>query len=365
MPRHTSTSDAGCTILLDDAPFTPEFPRPRRRRPRVSAICCVAPKVTPPEMPDAHDKQPLRQACDGCRFRKVKCDRGAPCRNCREASLECQYRHAVRRRGCKRGRGRRLSQLRQGLSEFDRDCFQVVFPAAAEGPTAADREDAAPRSERSSSQVRTPQLTDGTATGLTESSLIAAQSLPSGAVPYSAGAPGLDRQFSLYLVAHIQVFLRYMFTIIPVIDGDELLRDAICIDEVSPSRYALILCLCAATRIHLQLDVPENNEEGRPGENIPPTPSFTGESLLAMAEAALKHVDIVEVDNLDAVMSSYFLFACYGGLIKFRHASFYLNQAISLAQGLQLTRESGYVGLSDKEHQMRRRAFWLLFATER
>lgn len=317
-------------------------------------------------MPDADEKQPPRQACDSCRFRKVKCDRSVPCRNCREASLECLYRHAVRRRGPKRGTGRRLTQLRQGLSEFDRDCFQVVFPAAAEerSPSECDEEKAVPPAEQSwLSAPQAPQAASAGVTDLAQSGFLAAPGMQHDAITYNPS--DLGRQFSVYLVAHIQVFLRHMFTIIPVLDVDELLRDAICIDEVPPSRYALILSLCAATRTHMQLDIPENNTEDGPGANIPSTPHFTGESLLAMAEAALRQVDIIEVDNLDAVMSSYFLFACYSGLIKFKHASFYLNQAISLAQGLQLTCESGYVGRSEKEHQMRRRVFWLLFATER
>lgn len=317
-------------------------------------------------MPNTDEAQRPRQACDSCRFRKVRCDRSVPCRNCREASLECQYRHAVRRRGPKRGTGRRLTQLRQGLSEFDRDCFQVVFPAAAEeqSPSECDEEAAVPAAGESwLSPQQAPQTSGAGVTDLTQSGFLAAPSLTHDPMPYNT--PDLGRQFSLYLVAHIQVFLRHMFTIIPVLDGDELLRDAICIDEVPPPRYALILSLCAATRIHLQLDVPENNTENGPGANIPSTRHFTGDALLTMAEAALKQVDVIEVDNLDAVMGSYFLFACHAGLIKFKHASFYLNQAISLAQGLQITCESGYADLPEREHQMRRRAFWLLFATER
>ncbi|MBE3044736.1 Zn(II)2Cys6 transcription factor [Candidatus Bathyarchaeota archaeon] len=318
---------------------------------------------------DANDKQPPRQACDSCRFRKVKCDRSVPCRNCRDASLECQYRHCVRRRGPKRGSGRRLTQLRRGLSEFEKDQFHVICSPAVEEPSpvgAAHEVMISPPEEAwpSPSLARLPQLpVENITTDVEDSGFLDAPSLPLDSLSYSPSEG--SAQLSLYLVAHIQVFLRYMFPTMPVIDGDAFLKDAVCINSLHPSRYALILSLCAATRTHLQLDIPENNLEGGPGANIPPTPSFTSESLLRIAEAALRQVDIIEVDNLDAVLSSYFVFAGYGGLNKIRHASFYLNQAISLAQGLQLTSEAGYAGLSATDRQLRRRAFWLLFATER
>lgn len=43
----------------------------------------------------------------------------------------------------------------------------------------------------------------------------------------------------------------------------------------------------------------------------------------------------------------------------------YLREAITMAQIMELHRESSYEGLSDDEQQFRRRILWLLFVTER
>lgn len=311
-------------------------------------------------MPDASDAPPARQACDSCRFRKVKCDRGSPCHNCRDSALECRYRHAIRRRGPRRGVGRRLAQLKQGMAgEADQLRFEVVCPGLCEAPSAAGAEcTLGEEIQGQPSQASWFPANDTIATP-GDGDLVPLQR------QHDVISPDPSRHLSLYLVAHIQTFLKHMFPSMPVIAGDALLRDAIRAYDVPPHRHALILSLCAATRIHLQLDIPANNAPGCPGADIPPAPHLTGEALLGMAEASLRRVDVVEVDTLDAVLASYFIFAGYNGLNKTRRATFYLDQSISLARGLMLTSEAGYDGLSEEDRQMRRRAFWLLFATER
>jgi hypothetical protein len=100
-------------------------------------------------------------------------------------------------------------------------------------------------------------------------------------------------------------------------------------------------------------------------ENIPPEPHLTGESLLAIAENALRQVSVIDDTSLDSILASFFLFACYENHYSIRHAWFYLNQSITLAQSLDLTREAGYQDLSLADREKRRRLFWLLFVTER
>lgn len=173
------------------------------------------------------------------------------------------------------------------------------------------------------------------------------------------------QHLSISLVAHIQAFLKYIFPIMPVVDGDELLTDAIRLDDLIPSRYAVIISLCAATRAHLKLDNAENSIGDGPGANIPPEPQLTTEMLISMAESSLRQYNIIDDYSLDSILSSFFLFAAYGNLDNARHAWFYLNQSISLAQALDITRESGYINLPEGEREVRRRVFWLLFVTER
>lgn len=156
-----------------------------------------------------------------------------------------------------------------------------------------------------------------------------------------------------------------MFPIIPAVNCESLLRDAAALEEASPQRYSLILALCAVTRLHLQLDVESNNLEGGPGEGIPTEPRLTGQTLLEMAEASLRNFKMIHLDDLDPVITSYFLFCGYAGLGEIAQGSFFLDQSINMGKLLGLTRESAYKNLSEEEKDWRRRAFWLLFVTER
>ncbi|RSL96200.1 hypothetical protein CDV31_013581 [Fusarium ambrosium] len=294
-----------------------------------------------------------RQVCDNCRFRKVKCDRGLPCKNCSLGDLRCQYQHHIRRRGPKEGQGRRQAQLRQGLA-FEQSPFRIVSPESL-GVVRSDNGQQVEQSQLSTSS-QSPE-------GLMQ--------LEMG----NKGACSLDgplsdsltssRQFSLLLVAYIQLFLKLMFPIMPVIDGDELLSDATRLDQLSPPRYALILALCAATRMQLGMDKAKDGYGRGLEQNIPPEPHLTGESLLALAEHALRQVSVIDDTSLDSILASFFLFACYENHYSIRHAWFYLNQSITLAQSLDLTREAGYHDLSSTDREKRRRLFWLLFVTER
>ncbi|KAI8692455.1 Zn(2)-C6 fungal-type domain-containing protein [Fusarium sp. Ph1] len=296
----------------------------------------------------AGNREKPRQACDSCRFRKVKCDRGQPCKNCHAGDLLCQYLYSIRRKGPKEGQGRRQSQLRRRLVDFGKSSFQTMTRDAAplwfgggssrspEGPTPA------------SAQVITQHDAFNTALPL---------------INHLPERPGQSRLLSVSLIAHIQLFLKVLFPIMPVINGDELLADAARLEELPPSRYALILALCAATRMQFGIDNAPIGEG--PEVDIPLEPQLTGEMLIRLAETSLRQYNVIDDTTVDSMLASFFLFASYGNLNNPRHAWFYLNQSISLAQLLDITRETGYHDLPDMEREKRRRVFWLLFVTER
>ncbi|KAJ4156131.1 hypothetical protein LMH87_001344 [Akanthomyces muscarius] len=69
----------------------------------------------------------------------------------------------------------------------------------------------------------------------------------------------------------------------------------------------------------------------------------------------------------DAILTSFFLFVCYGNQEKYKKAWFYLNQSVSMAILLEMDTETAesLAGLTDKDIDRRRRIFWLLFISER
>ncbi|KAL2827322.1 hypothetical protein BDW59DRAFT_171355 [Aspergillus cavernicola] len=296
----------------------------------------------------AEDLEKPRQACDCCRSRKVKCDRGLPCKNCDAGNLRCQYLHSIRRTGPKEGRGRRQSQLRRGLADFGKDQFQTITHDAPFGLSSgssvstsdepsqrhAEHSQPSPTLFHNVDVILQPESDNNTALSLNNA---------------FQDALGYSRQLSLSLLTHVQLFVQFLFPIMPVIDGDELLSDATRLDELSPSRYALIVALCAATRMQLGMDHTKNGSGEEPKAGIPPELRLTGEMLISLAETSLRQFNIIDDTSLDSMLASFFLFACYGNLNNTRHAWFYLNQSISLAH----------------ERERRRRVFWLLFVTER
>lgn len=311
-------------------------------------------------------QQKHRQACDTCRCRKIKCDRGSPCGNCASVSLECRYLHVRRRTGPKRGCGRRLSQLRLGTTQIDRKFVNIEIPENPPRltnsffPKTVDRKlgDQTERSHFCSPPAQALDNNADNATTLSGNSV----SIPSNSLIEE------DNRFQLLsssLAAHVQVFLEYMFPIMPVIDGEVLLADTLRLGELHPSRYALVVSLCAATRAHLRLDNIENNSGGKPGASIPSEPRLTAEMLAMMAETALRQYNAIDDLSTDTTLASFFLFATYGNFDNAHHAWFYLNQSITLAQALDLTCEASYTYLPEHEGEARRRIFWLLFVTER
>ncbi|PTB39862.1 uncharacterized protein TrAFT101_005101 [Trichoderma asperellum] len=291
----------------------------------------------------APTQKPPQQVCDNCRFRKMKCDRGLPCSNCVVSSIPCRYLHTLRRKGPRGGKGRRLSQIRQGLTEPDKNHFDVSTPATQIQFNALE-ESNRNRTVGSGGQ-HNPLLALASTTGI---------------------ATEHDKQrLSVALAAHVQVFMKHLFPIMPVINDRELLADSLHLDELSPSRYAFLLSLCAATRIQLKLDNAEEYDETSVGINTSLDSPLTGEALLTAAEQARLQFNVVDDLSLDTLLTSFFLFAGYGNLEKHTHAWFYLNQAISLALSIGLHSESAYSNLPENDREIRRRIFWLLFVTER
>lgn len=178
--------------------------------------------------------------------------------------------------------------------------------------------------------------------------------------------PSARRLSAPVLLAHVNVFLKYLFPIMPVVRRERLQQDCHQPGQLSSQRYAFLASLCAVTHIQLKLD-------GATSASHPPHPQasvdghsvMSGEELLAEAVRARKDCDPVDEMSIESLLTSFFLFAAYGNLDKQDHAWFYLCQATSMVFTLGLHRESTYSELSAEDAEEKRRIFWLLFVTER
>ena len=88
------------------------------------------------------------------------------------------------------------------------------------------------------------------------------------------------------LAAHIRVFLKYLFPIMPIVDH-RFVDDALRLQSLPPCRYGAIAAICAATRVQLRMDNSKNGTGDGPDAEIPLKPLVTEEMLIGLAESAL------------------------------------------------------------------------------
>ena len=145
-----------------------------------------------------------------------------------------------------------------------------------------------------------------------------------------------------------------MYPVWPIVDVEHLVsvlqQDG---EEKEIEMYAMATAVAAATVAQLRL-----------GNGSLPDESTTADTFAAQClQARGQYKSKV---NLNSVRTSFFLHVYYenqqsGGC----ESLLYLREAISLAQMMNLHRESSYGALALDEQQIRRRVLWLLFVTER
>ncbi|CAG8110559.1 unnamed protein product [Penicillium salamii] len=290
-----------------------------------------------------------KQACDNCRRRKIKCSRELPCDKCQRLLLSCSYGDVLRRKGPK---------------------FRTLYPLAALHPSRANSEkDQDPETDFNSpispfgGQDARFHFSD-TFSHLPPPDLVSSPGTDS-TVESANGYIHVPRRLPpQILLAHVNVYLKYLFPIMPVVRGDQLRSDCDQPERLSAKRYAFLASLCAATHIQLKLDgaTPVSDPALRMGDGHL---LMSGEELLAEAVRARGECDILEDLSTENLLTSFFLFASYGNMDRQSHAWFFLCQATSFAFSLGLHRESTYAEYEVEEAEERRRVFWLLFITER
>lgn len=300
--------------------------------------------------------KPRKQACDNCRRRKLKCNRHHPCDKCENALLYCLYTDILQRKGPKF----RHYYPRSSASSTAEESHS---PSSATFPTT-------PQSEASGDlEPRTGPTMTGSATSVVDPEEIGFYGSPPGADnPGATSSPAVMRMSSVVAIAHVNIYMKYLYPIMPVVNSSQILEDAGQVNRLSAGRYAFLASLCAATHLQLKLDGHDISQDSSVpcGTGDGPTGlSLSGGALLAEAVRARSGYDMVGHPNLDNLLASFFLFICYKNLSKEDHAWFYVCQAVSMVYILGLNRESSYAGLVPQEAEMKRLVFWLLFVTER
>ena len=145
---------------------------------------------------------------------------------------------------------------------------------------------------------------------------------------------------------------------------DDSIRQVVQVVPRPPEAYCLISSLSAFMLIQpgIQLRI-SPTVDGRP--TSPSVNTSLGTMIMEDAIRVQKTIDCIESPSMNAVVTSFFLFACSFGLNRHNAAWYHLRQATTLAQMMGMQDESTYTLLDPTESTKRRHLFWLLFITER
>ncbi|EAL89772.1 putative C6 transcription factor (AmyR) [Aspergillus fumigatus Af293] len=324
---------------------------------------------SPSDTPSKSKQKLCKQACDNCRRRKIKCSRELPCDKCSRLLLSCSYSDVLRRKGPKFRTLYPLAPIHPLISR-SRDTLHYgprqhtldkdFLPEAGGYPLGASP--TSPPFSLGDVQFNSQDFLDSL-TRLAPPELVSSPDSTNSISDPGTGqcSPFSRRLTSPVLLAHVNVYFKYLFPIMPVVRKEGIQADCHQLERLSSRRYAFLASLCAATHIQLKFD----GAMGPPAFNTEAQSMMSGEELLAEAVRARKECDPVDEISIESLLTSFFLFACYGNLDKQEQAWFYLCQATSMIFTLGLHRDVAYSEFSPEEAEERRRVFWLLFITER
>ncbi|PWI69337.1 hypothetical protein PCL_00984 [Purpureocillium lilacinum] len=311
-----------------------------------------------PTMQARRKPHKVKQACDACHGRKVRCDGARPCAGCEGLSLACTYLAVPKKTGPKNGR--RVARTQAVLrSATERRPYAVPVPlrgSAAEvgAELSSNGRDVAstpspPRSDHRGSTFR----------------------------PSKEVSRGVMKRC-------MDAFFTHKYPITPILDR-KLIEEALARPVLGADEYALIMACCAVIVLSPEIIVPSVAE--LPWSSPSPTSSTSSTSTTSppsdagdaaptalpsadhfLAEVSRARLSCNHVTNpsLIDVQTSFFLFAAHFCMGRGNPAWFHLREAMTILQVLRLHEESTYETMTDPSLAIfARRVFWVLFVTER
>lgn len=254
----------------------------------------------------------VKRACDACHRRKVKCDGINPCRNCSSAQLSCTYNAIPQKKGPKGSRAKVISELRQTQSMSSKS------------------------QSRSSGSGVAP------------------------VIPSLAPTPGLLTQEMIREC--LDFFFANMYPQMPILQRQRLEQQALYFDQ-NLDTYCLLTSLCAFMMFQPGMSMQPVDPLGL--DSMAGTNIVTGTLLMEETIRVRKSYDYTENSTLNAICTSYFLFACYNTLDIHEKAWLHIREAGTLIHLGYLHKEETYLRFDNVEASRRRRLYWLLLVTER
>lgn len=287
----------------------------------------------------------MKQACDSCSIRKIRCDGCQPCRNCQKLPIECTF---LREHG-KGNAAVSAKSLKTG---------QLIDPEGGPKRPRNATLNAIKRARLESSRAQREELESSADSTDNSNRHISSSASPSGRrnqdLRMTVSAMRGGRIPISVLKEILDLYNREMFPVWPVIDVPSLIEDL----ETAPENdelYALATSVCAATMAQLRL--PAVSLECI-GDNIC---IDTMGSQIIQARAKF---DYREKISIATVLTSLFLYVLNYNQGKRTAGWVHLQEAIIFAKVLRLDAEEP-LEAQGPEYRRGKLVLWLLFVTER
>ena len=280
------------------------------------------------QRPEPHRKlSKVKQACDYCHTRKIRCDGEDPCANCEAIEVRCTYLTVPKKKGPKGPRiGKATSTFRRRKEHIlNGNTAPRVPPPIA--PQVVEQ-----------CQLPVEDSFEGTC-GFKPSPLI---------------SPDIIRRC-------VDGFFAHKYPIMPVLDRERIYASLDNLHE-HPELYGLITALCSVIILQPEILGPPGPSES-PIE-VKELPS--SELFIAETRRSRQFCDHIENPTLATVQTSFFLFAALFSIGRDNSAWFYIREAMTMLQLQRFHEEDTYTSMADPQYATYcRRTFWLLFITER
>ncbi|CAI7566413.1 unnamed protein product [Penicillium pancosmium] len=269
------------------------------------------------------DPDMVKQACDECRRRKVRCNNDRPCKQCESASLRCHTSLKHRKKGRQGKTANVLNELRAKGMQSDDSISQSAQNTQYDLP-----------------------MTD--------------------MAPSPSGEMGRCQFFkSAGLVSHELIascsdyFFSRMRGTVPILHPDAFQRQ---VDQVEKclQAYCLVTAFCAfvVTQTGFCIDLQILNGRGST------TQEEYRERLVNEATEARRHLDPFQEPMKRTIITAFLLYGCHIGLGNQRHAYYFLREATTIYTASALDGETSTQDDGGESSQSGN-LFWLLLVSER
>jgi hypothetical protein len=315
-----------------------------------------------------------RRSCDSCGQKKVRCDKTSPCGTCQRASIACLYLRVPKKKGPKTRKNNPQAPShnthKSSPSSISTDgtasrekAFDLASPFTFHIDGSSDPEMTRCHSSRSVDPVPEAMVDETSFPGFQANDGYVLSDIisPLGSIGANGSSDSSPRATTVAIpsaafVPYVELFFANLFPIMPVLNRRKYLALNL-LERQTPltsEDYILLTALSGATMIQLNLSPPDGSGS-----------SFSAEAFIE--ECLLERYRSDHLGNVtrSAVITSFYLFVYFSHLEKHYKGWYYLQEAISFAQAMDLDDDEVVSELDTEESQWSRRLFWLLFITER